>query len=171
MDLTSFAQWSGLILSPIFILILYIRWNDRALTSIPTSAIYFAPKRCTADDVYATAERLANSPPLSKNENLPPRTGRRYIVVGGVRPFRSCTIWTRLIRIAGRIPRRVDCDEALAAGRRTTSHSAAGSDIAHEPRSEERIVKRNGIYQGGYDGRRCSRNGLQGSVARSSKLN
>ncbi|KAF8970469.1 NAD(P)-binding protein [Flammula alnicola] len=83
MEFLAVAQWAGLILAPFILLVLYIRRNDRPLTSIPASALYFAPKRCTAQDVHAMAERLANSPPLSKNEKLPPKTGRRYIVVGG----------------------------------------------------------------------------------------
>lgn len=38
--------------------------------------------RCTPDEVRATAKRLAKRPP-SIDDQLPPSTGRRYIVVGG----------------------------------------------------------------------------------------
>jgi len=87
MALLAVAQWTTIVFIPIAIISLYICWNDRAIKRIPTSAQYFSPKRCTVQDVLAMAESLASSPPLSikDKENLPPKTGRRYIVVGGVR--------------------------------------------------------------------------------------
>jgi hypothetical protein len=83
----SFAHSSGLLLGLILLLVLYIRRNDRRLMSIPLEALQFSLKRCTPKDVNITAERLAHSEPLSKKDyaSLPPKTGRRYIVVGGVR--------------------------------------------------------------------------------------
>jgi nucleoside-diphosphate-sugar epimerase len=83
MELLFVAQWAGLILGPCLFLGLYIFWNDKRLTTIPTSALYFGPKRVTVEDIHATAERLANSPPIANKEVLPAKTGRRYIVVGG----------------------------------------------------------------------------------------
>ncbi|KDR68434.1 hypothetical protein GALMADRAFT_257163 [Galerina marginata CBS 339.88] len=83
MELLVAAHWAGIILSPSLLLVLYIYWNDRRLTTIPTSALYFGRKRTTVADVHATAERLANSPPIASKEVLPAKTGRRYIVVGG----------------------------------------------------------------------------------------
>jgi hypothetical protein len=81
------AQWTALALTPFAIIAFYIYWNDKALKRIPASALYFSPKRCTVQDVHAMAESLANSPPVSikDQENTPLKTGRRYIVVGGVR--------------------------------------------------------------------------------------
>ncbi|KAF5318677.1 hypothetical protein D9619_010918 [Psilocybe cf. subviscida] len=81
----SFSQLSGLLLGVILLLVLYIRRNDRCLMSIPPEALQFSPKRCTPKDVRITAERLARLESLSKKDHasLPPKTGRRYIVVGG----------------------------------------------------------------------------------------
>ena len=70
--------------SPILLLALYIYWNDRRLTRIPPGALHFSPKRYTAVDIHAEAERLASSPPIDDTDKIPPKTGRRYIVVGGV---------------------------------------------------------------------------------------
>jgi hypothetical protein len=78
------AQCIGLASSPILLLVLYIYWNDRRLTQIPPRVLYFSPKRHTADDVHAQAERLAAAPPIDDMEQIPPKTGRRYIIVGGV---------------------------------------------------------------------------------------
>ncbi|KAF4582584.1 hypothetical protein EYR38_002712 [Pleurotus pulmonarius] len=61
---------------------LYVRRNDKALTAQPAKAFAaFSPNRVTAKEVLKTAAE-----PLDKvtvAEQLPPRTGRRYIVVGG----------------------------------------------------------------------------------------
>jgi hypothetical protein len=84
MGIIFFAWCIGLALSPIFLLVLYIYWNDSCLTRIPPSALYFSPKRHTAQDVHAEAERLAAAPSVEDTEKIPPKTGRRYIVVGGV---------------------------------------------------------------------------------------
>lgn len=84
MDRMFVAQCIGLALSPILLLVLYIYWNDWRLTQIPPRVLYFSSKRHTPDDVYAEAERLAEAPPIEDMEHIPPKTGRRYIVVGGV---------------------------------------------------------------------------------------
>jgi len=87
MALLAVAQRTALALIPFAIIAFYIHWNDKALKRIPASVLYFSPKRCSAQDVRAMAESLANSPPISikDKQNMPPKTGRRYIVVGGVR--------------------------------------------------------------------------------------
>lgn len=82
------VQCIALTSSPLLLLVLYIYWNDRRLIRIPPRALYFSPKRHTAADTHAEAERLARSPPIDDTETIPPKTGRRYIVVGGV----SCYI-------------------------------------------------------------------------------
>jgi nucleoside-diphosphate-sugar epimerase len=84
MDGIFVAQCIALASSPILLLVLYIYWNDRRLTQIPPRALYFSPKRHTAVDIHAEAERLATSPPIDDTKKIPPKTGRRYIVVGGV---------------------------------------------------------------------------------------
>ncbi|KAJ7164996.1 3-beta hydroxysteroid dehydrogenase/isomerase family-domain-containing protein [Mycena filopes] len=76
--------WSWL-LGPLLgatLLFLYIRLNDQRLTSIPDGALAFSPTRCTVEDIHATAERLQRTP-ISILDQIPPKTGRRYIVVGG----------------------------------------------------------------------------------------
>jgi hypothetical protein len=65
------------------ILCLYILRNDKVLARLPPEAAAFSPERPTLQEFRLTAERLALSP-LSVLDQLPPRTGRRYIIVGGV---------------------------------------------------------------------------------------
>lgn len=64
------------------LLYLYINLNDRRLTHIPPSAFQVSPARCTPEDVHETAARLRENPP-SITDQIPPKTDRRYIVVGG----------------------------------------------------------------------------------------
>lgn len=66
-------------------LVWYIHRNDKRLACLPKDALTFSPERWTAESTRAHAARLAKSPPISVHEQLPPKTGRRYIVVGGVR--------------------------------------------------------------------------------------
>ncbi|KAK7452175.1 hypothetical protein VKT23_012278 [Stygiomarasmius scandens] len=70
-----------LVLFPL-LLFLYIRFNDRALENIPKRALEVSPKRCTPQDVLSTAQSLSANP-VSIDDQIPPKTGRRYIVVGG----------------------------------------------------------------------------------------
>lgn len=67
------------------LLAVYIRVNDARLGSIPEDALIFSPKRCTPETIRSTAAAIAKAPPISLRGQLPPKTGRRYIVVGGVR--------------------------------------------------------------------------------------
>lgn len=67
------------------ILYLYVRFNDNALGSIPARALAFSPKRWTPDDVSALAKQLRSQQAIDITAQIPPKTGRRYIVVGGVR--------------------------------------------------------------------------------------
>lgn len=61
---------------------LYFRFNDQGLSLLPSEVRAFAPNRLTPHVVRETADRLSSSPKIVKDV-LPPRTGRRYIVVGG----------------------------------------------------------------------------------------
>ena len=68
----------------LLVLYLYIRINDGKIMSLPSDvAQAFSPKRTTPDAALETEARLRNNP-ISTQGHLPPRTGRRYIVVGGV---------------------------------------------------------------------------------------
>lgn len=91
MDTAFVARCISFALSPVLLLVFYIYWNDSRLTQIPQRVQHFSPKRHTAKDVYVEAERLAVAPPIEETEIIPPKTGRRYIVVGGV----SCHIMNR----------------------------------------------------------------------------
>ncbi|KAF7323986.1 3-beta hydroxysteroid dehydrogenase isomerase family [Mycena kentingensis (nom. inval.)] len=63
---------------------LYIWRNDRCLTHIPERASAFSPTRLTSGLVEKQAEEIrARSTPISVADQIPPRTGRRYIVIGG----------------------------------------------------------------------------------------
>ncbi|THU95035.1 NAD-P-binding protein, partial [Dendrothele bispora CBS 962.96] len=64
------------------LLLFYIRFNDRILESIPERALKVSLERCTPKDVLLTAQALA-SKPVSIDDQIPTKTGRRYIVVGG----------------------------------------------------------------------------------------
>ncbi|KAF7366629.1 3-beta hydroxysteroid dehydrogenase isomerase family [Mycena sanguinolenta] len=72
----------GSILLPIALLALYIRLNDHRLTAIPARALAVSPTRCTPEDVHRDAEKFLQEP-VSITDQIPPKTGRRYIVVGG----------------------------------------------------------------------------------------
>jgi hypothetical protein len=70
---------------------LYVRRNDAALRRIPPRALAFSPNRCLVKDVEVE-ERQLKRDPISLIGQLPPKTGRRYVVVGGVS---TCTLqWT-----------------------------------------------------------------------------
>ncbi|KAF8122689.1 hypothetical protein EV363DRAFT_1553548 [Boletus edulis] len=62
---------------------LYGYLNDRKLKQLPPEAeLVFSPARLTPERVRGAAETLSKNPVITKNF-LPPKTGRRYIVVGG----------------------------------------------------------------------------------------
>jgi len=77
------------------LVLLYGYLNDRKLKRLPSEAeLIFSPARLTPQGVRAAAEALSKNPIVMK-DFLPPRTGRRYIVVGGV--CSSChpyALWT-----------------------------------------------------------------------------
>lgn len=64
---------------------LYGYLNDKKLGHLPPEAeLVFSPARVTPERVRTTAKALSKNPVVTSNF-LPPKTGRRYIVVGGVR--------------------------------------------------------------------------------------
>jgi hypothetical protein len=62
---------------------LYARFNDKRLSSIPPRALAASPNRVTPGQAERIAAELAETP-ISALSHMPPKTGRRYIVVGGV---------------------------------------------------------------------------------------
>jgi nucleoside-diphosphate-sugar epimerase len=66
---------------------LYVRLNDAKLMQLPREvASAFSPKRISARDALEAAA-ISEKTTLDAKWFLPPRTGRRYIVVGGVCSF------------------------------------------------------------------------------------
>lgn len=108
--------WLFILLCLVF---LYGYLNDRKLGRLPPeAALIFSPARLTPQEVRVTAEALSNGPVVMKNF-LPPKTGRRYIIVGGVSRFSSLadfTAWPTLSPL-GRISRRVDRSPTVGARR------------------------------------------------------
>ncbi|KAF9266050.1 NAD(P)-binding protein [Marasmius fiardii PR-910] len=78
-----FALYTIILLGFLATLILYIRLNDRNLRVIPDHALKFSPERCTPENVLSTSARLESGPALTVDDQVPPKTGRRYIVTGG----------------------------------------------------------------------------------------
>ena len=65
-------------------LYLYIRLNDAKLMDLPLEvAAAFSPHRISPRDALE-ASAVSKKSTLESKAFLPPRTGRRYIVVGGV---------------------------------------------------------------------------------------
>jgi hypothetical protein len=75
----------GLILSLVALLFVYLygKLNDAKLTKVPPEVRAQASSDFSPENIRLTAARLKESP-FQINNHLPPRTGRRYIVVGGV---------------------------------------------------------------------------------------
>ncbi|KAG5637125.1 hypothetical protein H0H81_005718 [Sphagnurus paluster] len=74
---------SGFTLLFLAFLVFYGWLNNLKITHIPKAAVALSPKRLTPESVRKLASQLAKSPPISIKEQLPPKTGRRYIIVGG----------------------------------------------------------------------------------------
>jgi hypothetical protein len=77
------------------LLYLYIRQNDRGLTRLAPEALAFSPTRYTEDVARAAAKRFAEHP-ISALDHIPPQTGRRYIVVGGVSVLPNCLVFEQI---------------------------------------------------------------------------
>lgn len=75
-------------------LFLYVRANDAKIATMHPDAVALSPHRWTPEEIKRTAEELearyGASPSLLTPEELPPKTGRRYIVIGGVSVSSSC---------------------------------------------------------------------------------
>lgn len=64
--------------------LVYVRLNDAKLTTLSKEANSISPHRWTDDEIRKCHDELVNSPQCLLEGKLPPKTGRRYIVVGGV---------------------------------------------------------------------------------------
>lgn len=79
-------MWTWLILGLLAIpllSLLYIWENDKCLSQISTEALAISPTRYTPDLARSAAKQFAEHP-VSVLDQMPKKTGRRYIVVGGV---------------------------------------------------------------------------------------
>lgn len=102
---------------------LYVRSNDRKLLQLPAEAEAASPKRWTEKEVRRTADALADSPPSLLAGKLPPKTGRRYIVVGGAGFLGGWIVLHLLAR--GEEPRRIRVLDIRAPVRQDLKEGAA----------------------------------------------
>ncbi|KAI0659337.1 NAD-P-binding protein [Cubamyces menziesii] len=104
----SLELWLSLALALPLLLYFYVRANDAKLTRLPPEAVAYSPKRWTVQDVEGTASSAAlagASSSLFSPEELPPKTGRRYIVIGGAGFLGGWIVLHLLAR--GEDPRRI----------------------------------------------------------------
>ncbi|OSD08733.1 NAD-P-binding protein [Trametes coccinea BRFM310] len=104
----SLSLWLSLAAGLPLLFYLYVRANDAKLTRLPPAATAFSPRRWAPEDIaQAAAGEGVNTPEASlfRPEELPPKTGRRYIVIGGAGFLGG---WIVLHLIArGEDPRRI----------------------------------------------------------------
>ncbi|TFK99998.1 NAD-P-binding protein [Pterulicium gracile] len=86
------------------LLVSYIYWNDRAIHHVPKEVLGVSPHRWTPEEVKEAYKRQLSSP-QDILPRLPPKTGRKYIVVGGA-GFLGGWIIVHLIR-RGEDPRNI----------------------------------------------------------------
>ena len=78
--------FAGVLFLPLTVLLLvylYVKLNDAKLAKVPPGVRAQTSGDFSPDNIRSTAKRLKDSP-LQISNRLPSRTGRRYIVVGGV---------------------------------------------------------------------------------------
>ena len=63
-------------------LVVYLGLVQRAMLSAPPDAVNLTQKRWTKEHMQRRLEEI-KSTPIDVKKSLPPKTGRRYIVVGG----------------------------------------------------------------------------------------
>lgn len=111
--LSLFVLLAGTVLA----LYLYGLFNDQRLSQLPSEVIAFAPNRFTPHVVREAAEKLSSSPKIVKDV-LPAKTGRRYIVVGGVNSLIvSVVLFANAYAFIGWLLGRLDCPTTPATWR------------------------------------------------------
>lgn len=66
----------------LFILGVYLYRLNSILKSQPPDALKLSPHRWTEEEIRAAYDKYVKDP-IDMRKSLPPRTGNRYIVVGG----------------------------------------------------------------------------------------
>ena len=88
--MSSLALWLAVAGALPLLLYLYVRTNDAKIAALHPDAVKISPARWDMADVRRTAEaqraqlQAAGRTSLFTPGELPPKTGRRYIVIGGV---------------------------------------------------------------------------------------
>ncbi|KAF7797652.1 hypothetical protein EIP86_008852 [Pleurotus ostreatoroseus] len=85
--------------------VVYIRSNDAKLDRLPPEALAISPKRWTTEDINTCHASLKDGPSSLFEGKLPPKTGRRYIVIGGA-GFLGGWVVLHLVQ-RGEDPRRI----------------------------------------------------------------
>lgn len=80
--------WLSVLLGPL-LCFLYVWLNDAKLTRLPPEAVALSPDRWTEEGIRKRYAELTDGPNSPLEDKLPPKTGRRYIVTGGVRDIQA----------------------------------------------------------------------------------
>jgi hypothetical protein len=63
------------------LIILYLVHLNSAMNGTPEEATKISPRRWTVEEIKETYKRICENP-IDYTEHLPPKLGRRYIVIG-----------------------------------------------------------------------------------------
>ena len=81
MSPAALGSWATCTFILLFLTVIYFRSNDAKLQRVPEEAEALGP-RWTDEEILYASTKLKDSP-VDIPSKLPPKTGRRYIVVGG----------------------------------------------------------------------------------------
>ena len=156
------------------LLYLYIRSNDAKLMQLPHEvASAFSPKRISARDALEAAA-ISEKTTLDSKAFLPPRTGRRYIVVGGVCSIGHAELlrdhlltWTPSSHSlsSGWLSRWLDRPPFAGARRAPEADQSPGHTRSRAPRSDDRLGQRCRLSSCRYLGSRAGPRGFQRTLA------
>ncbi|KAK7457004.1 hypothetical protein VKT23_010307 [Stygiomarasmius scandens] len=124
-------MWAILASTTAFLIlcVMYVRINDNALTRVPSRIQAVSPTRWTREQFAQVSKKMSDSP-ISVKQNLPPRTGRRYIVTGGSGFLGGWIIQQLLER--GEIPENIRNIDIRPSNRRDFA-SGPASKVAFTP--------------------------------------
>ena len=124
----------------LLLLYLYIHLNDAKLMKLPHEvALAFSPHRISARDALEAAAK-SETTSLDSKMFLPPKTGRRYIVVGGVcQPSLAQVTCPLTWTLSGRLSRWLDCTPFARARRAPKADQSPGHTCPHTTRPDNRL--------------------------------